>query len=568
MTRMPTPAEDRALPREATALLDVAGLHVSFGHGREPVPAVRGISFTVNAGECLAIVGESGSGKSVTARTVVGLAGAGATVRAEHVRLDGQDLTRLSEREWRRVRGGKVGFVLQDALSSLDPLRRIGAEIGETLRNHRSAGRAADAERVVTLLEQASVPEPRLRAGQYPHELSGGLRQRALIASAVAADPALLIADEPTTALDVSVQARILELLAAHRERGLGLLLISHDLAVVAQLADRVAVMRHGVFVEQGPTAEVLADPAHAYTRQLLAAVPSIGHRRARMSGAAPGAVPVPAPDSPVVLRGERITKSYPGAGGTARPVVSAVSFELRAGESLGLLGESGSGKTTTAEIVLGLREPDSGSVELHGRPWSGVPEKERRALRRNVQVVHQDPLGSFDPRYTVEQIIGEALDGPGRGAVRRNRARITELLESVGLGPELRTRHPRQLSGGQRQRIAIARALGPRPDVLVCDEPVSALDVSVQAQILDLLADARATGVALLFISHDLGVISQCCDRVLVMKEGTIVEAGDVDIVLRNPSERYTRRLLAAVPRLPAGDPGGLRALSAGGPV
>ncbi|MEZ0075980.1 dipeptide ABC transporter ATP-binding protein [Planotetraspora sp. GP83] len=541
-------------PISEDPIVEVADLRVSFGEVR----AVRGVSLAVHPGECVAIVGESGSGKSVTARTLIGLTGDGAAVRAGSLTVAGQDASRYGERQWRAVRGTQVGYVLQDALVSLDPLRPVGREIGETLRLHRAAPRGTVTERVVELLREVGVPEPELRAGQYPHQLSGGLRQRALIASAIACHPRLLIADEPTTALDVTVQAQILRLLAARKRSGTALLLISHDLAVVAELADRVLVMKEGVVVEEGPPSEVLRAPAHPYTRALLAAIPMEHAKGTRLSVSGDaGKIAGPAPRDPrepgepgepgeVVIRARELAKAFDG-----RPAVRGVSFELRAGETLGIVGESGSGKTTTARLVLGLLTPDAGEVEIDGRPWAGLAAAERRELRRHIQVIYQDPLSSFDPRFSVWRILDEALAVGGEPRSRR-RDRAVELLEQVGLDATILERRPLRLSGGQRQRVAIARALAPRPRVIVCDEPVSALDVSIQAQVLDLLADLQASlGVAYLFISHHLGVIHHVSDRVLVMKDGLVVESGDVRRVFTEPRTAYTKELLAAVPRL-----------------
>ncbi|MEV4510277.1 ABC transporter ATP-binding protein [Dactylosporangium sp. NPDC049525] len=535
-------------------LLRVEDLRVTFHSGRRRVDAVRGVSLEVAAGECLAVVGESGSGKSVTARTLVGLTGPGARVEAGRLEFAGRDLRRLGPRGWRDVRGRGIGLVLQDALVSLDPLRTVGAEIAEALASSRSSRRA----RVVELLAEVGVPEPAQRARQHPHELSGGLRQRALIASAIAAGPSLLVADEPTTALDVTVQAQILALLAQRKASGTALLLISHDLAVVAGLADRTAVMRDGLIVESGPTAQVLTDPQHPYTRQLLAAVPGAHPRGTRLSGphqrtavtVAP-AVPRQPPASPVpVLQAQSVGKRFRLPGGGFRDAVRDVSLTLAAGEILGLVGESGSGKSTVARIVLGLLTPDAGTVLLHGRPWSALRERDRRPLRRSIGVVFQDPLSSFDPRHPVRRIVAEPLDVIGHP--RADRRRVLELLDQVGLGAAVLDRRPVELSGGQRQRVAIARALAPGPALLVCDEPVSALDVSIQAQVLDLLTDLRAElGVAMLFISHDLGVVHHLSDRVAVMRDGALVEVGPVEAVFAAPQHPYTRELLAAVPRL-----------------
>ncbi|MFJ9245621.1 dipeptide ABC transporter ATP-binding protein [Streptomyces sp. NPDC101776] len=586
------------------SLLDIDGLDVSFGS----LHAVRDLSLHLDRGECLALVGESGSGKSVTARALAGLAGRGASVTAGRLAFDGTDLRTLNDRAWRGIRGRRIGLVLQDALVSLDPLRRVGAEIAEPLRTHRIVSRAQLGSRVLELLSDVGVPEPARRADQYPHQLSGGLRQRALIASAVAAAPDLLIADEPTTALDVTVQAQVLTLLAKLRGEGTALLLISHDLSVVAGLADRVAVMYGGRIVEHGDTERVLRSPRHPYTRTLLDAVPAAHAKGTRLSpSSSPGlpaapdgcgyaarclladdgcrttlpdpdyhgtlchhplsattatsgtTLPTPtviesaSPGSPLVVA-EGLTKRYRAPDGTPYDAVRDVSLTLHRGETLGVVGESGSGKTTVARILLGLTEPDAGTVRFDGVPWTGVPERARRPLRQRVQAVQQDPLGSFDPRFDVERVIGEAvaLVGPKRGRARR--ARVAELLDQVGLSASVLDRRPRDLSGGQRQRVAIARALAPAPDLIVCDEPVSALDVSVQAQILDLLADLRHdTGVTLLFISHDLGVVHHVSDRVLVMRNGRVIESGDIGAVFTSPQEDYTRELLAAA--IPGGE-------------
>ncbi|MFI6234760.1 dipeptide ABC transporter ATP-binding protein [Micromonospora sp. NPDC050784] len=533
-------------------LVTVEDLHVDFDTPTGPVAAVRGISFTVERGECVAVVGESGSGKSVTARTLVGLAGPGARIRAARLELADQDVRGHRPRDWRRVRGRLAGLVSQDALVSLDPLRTVGAEIGEVLSTHEIVGRRERAGRVTHLLDEVHLPEPERRARQYPHQLSGGLRQRALIASAIAGEPALLIADEPTTALDVTVQAQILRLLAERRAAGVSLLLISHDLAVVAQVADRVLVLRDGRIVEHGPTERLLRAPAHPYTRQLLAAVPSATSRGRRLAATSPaGDARAALPARPQVRADDTVLD----AGGLTKrygehTVVRDVSFTIARGETLGLVGESGSGKSTVARIVAGLLDADAGTVTFEATPWAGVPERARRPLRRRLQLISQDPLSSFDPRYTVGRVVAENLD-PDVGRADR-REHVVDLLRRVGLGADLFDRHPRQLSGGQRQRVAIARAIAPRPSLIVCDEPVSALDVSVQAQVLDLLAELRASdGTALLFISHDLGVVHHLSDRVLVMHQGAVVEQGPVGDVFTYPRHDYTRSLLNALPTL-----------------
>ncbi|MEW9556063.1 dipeptide ABC transporter ATP-binding protein [Nonomuraea sp. NPDC050783] len=550
---MTAPMIGHAPPALAT-LVAVEDLRVSFG-GTE---VVRGVSLSVAPGECVAVVGESGSGKSVTARTLLGLAGPGAEVRAAAFTVDGRDALAFGPGDWRRLRGRFAGLVLQDALVSLDPLRTVGAEIAEVLATHEVTPRAGRAARVLELLEAVGVPEPELRARQRPHQLSGGLRQRVLIASAIAADPGLIIADEPTTALDVTVQAQVLRLLAARKAAGTALLLISHDLAVVASIADRILVMKDGRVVEEGRAADVLAAPAHDYTRSLLAAVPSAASRGTRLTTGEPLPRPAPAP----ALALATATATGPGSGGEVlagsglvrsygpRRVVDDVSFSLRPGETLGVVGESGSGKTTLARLALALLDPEHGAITLRGGPWTGLRERRRRPLRPRVQLVSQNPLDSFDPRHTVGRLVAEPLRLPRA----ERRARVLDLLRRVGLPPETAGRHPRELSGGQRQRVAIARALGPRPDVLVCDEPVSALDVSVQAQVLDLLAEVQAEyGTAMVFISHDLGVVHHVADRVLVMKDGRVVEEGEAEEVFARPRHPYTRALVAAVPRLPS---------------
>jgi peptide/nickel transport system ATP-binding protein len=528
--------------------LRVANLRVAFpGHtGLHPV--VRGVSFDLAPGECVAIVGESGSGKSVTARSLVGLTGRGAIVEADRLEVHGLDARTLTPRQWRQLRGNEVGFILQDALVSLDPLRPVGVEIAEALRLHRWGTRTSRARRVLELLTRVGVPLPELRARQRPDQLSGGLRQRALIASAIALDPDIVIADEPTTALDVTVQAQVLDQLQAMKERGASVILISHDLAVVARLADQILVMRGGEVLEQGPADEVLSAPRHEYTRTLIAAVPSGRTRGTSLSGAElpqKAAVPVA---TGAVLEARGLVKRFLTPDGRATAAVDDVSFELAAGKTLGIVGESGSGKSTTAWLALALSELDGGEVRLLGQPWSAIPERKRRRLRRRISVVYQDPLSSFDPRWTVERILLDALPADTARAARLPRVR--ELLAQVGLGEEALPRFPLTLSGGQRQRVAIARALAPRPAVIVLDEAVSALDVTIQAQILDLLvALQRSEGLSYLFISHDLGVISHLSDRVLVMKDGVVVESGPPDDIFLRPQHPYTRELVASIP-------------------
>ncbi|MNJ17000.1 Glutathione import ATP-binding protein GsiA [compost metagenome] len=539
-----------AVIQHPAPLIEVSDLQVRFGQG---APVLKGISFTVQQGECLALVGESGSGKSVTSRTLAGLTGAHAQVQASRLAFAGQDLRQFDERAWRRVRGAQIGFVMQDALGSLDPLRPVGKEIAEPLQLHSDLSRAQRQARVLELLRAVGVPEPELRARQYPWQLSGGLRQRALIASAIACNPRLLIADEPTTALDATVQAQVLSLLESLRGDSTAMLIVSHDLAVVSRLANRVAVMHNGVIVEQGSVEAVLQDPQHPYTQYLLKAGAAVHFRRPQAPKLAAVAPPVVETSAPL-LQVQQLSKAFKGPDGNLRTVVDKVSLQLHKGRTLGIVGESGSGKTTLTRMILGLEAPDSGEIQIKGRPWLQLDDQEKRQLRRSIQVVFQDPLSSFDPRYTVQRVLFEALQVAGhlRGQWR---PQAVELLKLVRLDESLLERRPLELSGGQRQRIAIARALAAQPQILVCDEPVSALDVSVQAQILELLDDLKQRlGLACLFISHDLGVINHVSDQVLVMKDGVAVESGAVRDVFDRPQHPYTRALLDAIPHLESG--------------
>ncbi len=538
-----------------TPLLHVQNLRVSFGDAE----VVKRMSFTSRVGRCLAIVGESGSGKSVTARTLVGLTGPGSRVQADRIDLAGIDLTNQSERSWRAIRGREIGFILQDALVSLDQLRHVEDEVSEPLKLHRWGPRAARRARAIELLASVGVPEPEVKARQRPYELSGGLRQRALIASAIALDPRLLIADEPTTALDVTLQAQVLDLLAESKERGRSIILISHDLSVVARLADELIVIRGGEVLEQGPAHQVLHQPRHEYTRALLDAIPSEHTRGIRLVRPPAGVavlrrVRQPADRSAPVLEARKLTKVFRGPDKVDRTVVDDVSFQLFKGETLGIVGESGSGKTTTARMALALLSPTSGETLLHGQPWSALSPAQRRPQRKRIGVVYQDPLSSFDPRWPVGRIITDALRTGSRPPSSKPaaRERAIRLLEQVGLGESYLGAAPLRLSGGQRQRVAIARALAPEPEVIVCDEPVSALDVSIQAQVLDLFTDLQdELGVSYLFISHDLGVIHHMSDRILVMREGRVVESGTADEIFERPQDPYTQRLLTALPRL-----------------
>ncbi|MEU9609692.1 ABC transporter ATP-binding protein [Streptomyces sp. NPDC048057] len=520
----------------------MAGLNVRLNGGATLVHAVQDASIQLHAGRCLALVGESGSGKSVLARSLLGLAGPDATITADRFQIAGYDARRFGPRDWRAVRGRRIGLVAQDALGALDPLRPVGREIAEPLLVHRVVPRREVEAQMLKLLERVGMPEPRTRARNHPHQLSGGQRQRALIASALAAAPDMLIADEPTTALDTLVQAHILRLLGELTRSGTALLLISHDLAMVEALADEVAVVQNGRIVESGPATRVLEAPRHVCTKKLLAATTGAQHRAALPPGPAAHGAPL--------LQVTEVVRTFQESKGVRRKAVDGVSFSLRDGEALGLVGESGSGKSTLARLVLGLLEPDSGAVRLAGEPWSALPERDRRPRRHTLQLVPQDPLSSFDPRWSVARIIGEALAATGKP--RRDHPALTlALLERVGLSPERLTCSPRTLSGGQRQRVALARALAPGPRLLVCDEPVSALDAIAQSQVLDLLRELRiGLGLATLFVSHDLTALRGVCERVMVMKDGRIIESGPVTEVFAAPRHPYTRALLEAVPQ------------------
>ncbi|MFF7719504.1 dipeptide ABC transporter ATP-binding protein [Streptomyces luteogriseus] len=511
------------------SLVDVTGLRVDFGGLR----AVDGLSFRLEEGAALALVGESGSGKSTVASALLGLhRGTGARVEGS-LEVAGTDVQRASDEELRRLRGGRAAMVFQDPLSSLDPYYAIGDQIAEVYRVHTRASRRAARARAVEVLERVGIPDAARRSRSRPHEFSGGMRQRALIAMALACEPRLLIADEPTTALDVTVQAQVLDLLHTLREEtGMGLLLVTHDVGVAAESVDEVLVMRHGRAVEHGPVGGVLGAPAEPYTRELLAAVPRLD-------------APRKAPTNPeeVVLEATGLRREF-GRGKRAVTAVDDVSLTLRRGETLGIVGESGSGKTTLGRMLVGLLEPTDGSLAFEGRPHTGVNPA--------VQMVFQDPVSSLNPRRSVGESIADPLRARGERQDRRIRERVGELLERVGLEAGHYDRYPHEFSGGQRQRAGIARALAADPHVIVCDEPVSALDVTTQAHVVALLGELqRELGLALVFVAHDLAVVRQVSDRVAVMRRGRIVEEGPVAEVYESPRDPYTGQLLAAVPAL-----------------
>ncbi|MGW6734048.1 dipeptide ABC transporter ATP-binding protein [Streptomyces sp. NPDC055013] len=517
-------------------ILEIADLGVTFSTGTGDVAAVRGVSLHVRPGETLALVGESGSGKSTVALAAMGLL-PGSARAAGRVTVDGTDVVGAPEAELARLRGRTASMVFQEPATALDPLTRVGSQIAEVIRNHREVSRSEAARAAVELLRRVGIPEPEKRASAFPFQLSGGQRQRVVIAMAIANSPGLLIADEPTTALDVTVQAEILDLLRRlAADSDTGVLLVTHNMGVVADFADRVAVMLRGEVVETGTVQDVLLRPQHAYTRGLLAAVP-----RLRLSGEDPP----PVREAPVVQ-----LRDVSARFGRVR-ALEGVSLDVRPGETVGLVGESGSGKSTAARVALGLIAPASGSVSLFGTDLGRARGRKRRALLSGVGVVLQDPVASLDARMSVAECVAEPLRVHRRGmAAAERRARVAEVLELVRLSPELAGRGPRELSGGQRQRVSLARALVLDPRLLVADEPTSALDVSVQRTVLEVIAELqRELGFACLFVSHDLAVVQEFAQRVVVMREGRIEEQGPTMTTLLRPETEYTRRLIAAVP-------------------
>ncbi|BAJ33212.1 MULTISPECIES: ABC transporter ATP-binding protein [Kitasatospora] len=567
----------------AAELLRIEDLHVSFATDAGPAPAVRGVSLSVAAGEALALVGESGSGKTVTARSVLGLlpgsAAAGGRVLLRHGDAGLVDVLGADRRTLRELRGTAAAMVFQEPSTALNPVFPIGWQLTEGLRAHGWGTRASRRARAIELLDQVGIPEPDRRAASYPHQLSGGQQQRAVIAMALALGARLLVADEPTTSLDVTVQAGILDLLRRLRdESDTALLLITHNMGVVADLADRVAVMRAGLIVEQAPVRELFAAPQHPYTRQLLAAVPDFGAAPARPeppaatpadpsaatpadpsaatpadpSAATPADPSAEAPAGPPVVAARGLTVDYPGRLGR-RPfrAVDGVDLEIRAGEVLGLVGGSGSGKTTIGRALAGLTGVTGGSLRVLGEELGGAARRRRPRQGGRLGFVFQDPATSFDPRLTIGACVAEPLrvhrpelDGPAVAA------RVRELLAQVRLPDGTADRHPHELSGGQRQRASLARALALDPELVIADEPTSALDVSVQARVLELFTRLqRELGFAALFVSHDLAVVERVADRVTVLHQGRVVETGPTARVLGDPRHAYTRQLIAALP-------------------
>ncbi len=631
-------------PKMSTPLLSVEGLAVDFNTTDGVVHAVEGVDLEISEGETVAIVGESGSGKSTTAMAIIGLLAGGGRIASGSIRLDGREISKAPEHEMRTIRGRHIGLVPQDPMSNLNPVAKIGTQVAETLLAHGLANRQNVSAKVVEALEAAGLPDAAKRAKQYPHEFSGGMRQRALIAIGLACKPRLLIADEPTSALDVTVQQTILDQIGAMtRELGTAVLLITHDLGLAAERAERVIVMHRGKVVEQGDAKQILEDPQHPYTKSLVAAAPSVAVARLRpetfvksdgkastpfgrsprfvSDGSAASAQRPVGGDSaqrpvggdsaqrpvggdsaqrPVggdsadgslsersetkrveqaervettpssaasetaasetsasatasdnIVEFENLTKVYPVRGrGEDFVAVKDVSLVIPRGETVAIVGESGSGKTTTARMLLKLIEPTSGLIRFEGKDVSTLSRAETRDFRQRVQPIFQDPYSSLNPMFTIERLIAEPLEFYRRGSSADRRKRVRQLLDDVALPQSMLRRYPSELSGGQRQRVAIARALALSPDLIVCDEPVSALDVLVQDQILRLLGDLqREYGLSYLFISHDLAVVRLISDYVCVMKDGALVEAATSEEIFTNPRDPYTRRLLASIP-------------------
>ncbi len=594
-------------PDDANPLLKITDLEVTFTTSTGVVPAVRGANLTIYPGQTVAIVGESGSGKSTTAAAVIGLLPGTGKVTGGSIEFDGKELTKMSSKEWVELRGSGIGLVPQDPMSNLNPVLRVGTQVKEALLANNIVPRSEAGERVTELLEQAGLPDGERRAKQYPHEFSGGMRQRVLIAIGLASRPKLLIADEPTSALDVTVQRRILDHLETlTKEMGTAVLFITHDLGLAAERAEQLVVMHRGRIVESGPALEILQHPQHPYTKRLVSAAPSLAsariesahargitHTEEELTGSAKNA------SSEEMIRVEHLTKEFHirGAKGEASKLLAVddVSFTLRRGKTLAVVGESGSGKSTAANMILHLLEPTSGKIFFDGEDTSEYSEAQLFALRRRLQAVFQNPYGSLDPMYSIFRIIEEPLKIHGYGTLayakqeiaraqatgrepeewmtklveasdgkrtltaaekrklnpkKLREARVAELLDLVALPRSAMRRYPNELSGGQRQRVAVARALALNPEVIVLDEAVSALDVLVQNQILHLLNDLQAElGLSYLFITHDLAVVRQIADDVVVMEKGRLVEANTTDALFNHPVQDYTRELIEAVP-------------------
>ncbi|WCZ31683.1 dipeptide ABC transporter ATP-binding protein [Corynebacterium massiliense] len=535
-------------------LLEMRDVHIAFSSSTGLVEAVRGVNMTIYPGQSVAIVGESGSGKSTTAMSILGLLPGTGRVTEGQILFEGQDITRLDHKGFENLRGNRIGLVPQDPMSNLNPVWRVGTQIEESLMANDIGDKASRKNRVTEILEEAGLPDAERRARQFPHEFSGGMRQRALIGVGLAAQPTLLIADEPTSALDVTVQKQILDRLdTLTQELGNAVLFITHDLGLAAERAEHLLVMHRGRVVESGPSQEILTDPQHPYTRRLVDAAPSLAARnetadRERLD----------ANEADVVIAARNLTKEFPARGRVQKEedkvfrAVDDVSFDVHRGTTLALVGESGSGKSTVANMVLDLLEPTSGTVHIDGEDTTNLRGKKLLDFRRKVQVVFQNPYGSLDPTFSIYSCIEEPLAVHKIGNRKEREQRVADLLDMVALPRSVMRRYPNELSGGQRQRIAIARALALQPEVLILDEAVSALDVLVQHQVLELLEDLqRDLGLTYLFITHDLAVVRQIADEVAVMQRGRIVESGRTADIFDNPQEDYTRTLINSVPGL-----------------
>ncbi len=545
-------------------LLEMKDVHISFETSTGTVEAVRGVNLSIYPGQSVAIVGESGSGKSTTAMSILGLLPGTGKVTKGQILFEGEDITHYNNKQFEALRGNKIGLVPQDPMSNLNPVWRIGTQVEESLKANNVIEGSERGKRVVEILEEAGLPDAERRAKQYPHEFSGGMRQRALIGIGLAARPKLLIADEPTSALDVTVQKTILDHLE-HLTESLGnaVLFITHDLGLAAERAEHLIVMHRGRIVESGPSRDILRDPEHPYTRRLVTAAPSLASSRIRAAqeagieteelktGTASHAANI---EEETVISVRNLTKEFDIRGQRGEKkllkAVDDVSFDIRRGTTMALVGESGSGKSTVANIVLGLLEPTSGTIEFEGKDTSKLSKKELFNLRRKMQVVFQNPYGSLDPMYSIFKCIEEPLALHKVGSRKEREARVAELLDMVAMPRSAMRRYPNELSGGQRQRIAIARALVLRPEVIVLDEAVSALDVLVQNQIIQLLAELQSElKLSYLFITHDLAVVRQTADDIVVMKKGQVMEAGTSDSIFNDPQEEYTRNLINSVP-------------------
>lgn len=523
-------------------VLQVESLSVAFENADKRTSVIEDVSLDVKAGELVAILGESGSGKTVTVRAIMNVLPENARLTAARMSFGETDLLELRGEARRQVQGRRIAMVMQDALSALNPVLRIGDQIGDILQAHTKLSAKQRRQRAIELLDMVGISSPETRVDDYPHQFSGGMRQRILIAMSIALEPDILIADEPTTALDVTVQAQILRLLHDLRQRlNMGVLLITHDIGVVMEVADRLIIMKQGKVVEEGQADDVFAKPAHEYTRELLGSVPQPGPGRV-LSGE----------DQPLLVI-DNVARSFKSGSLLNRRetrAVDGVSLDLKPGETVGIVGESGSGKSTLARMVVGLESVDSGTISFKGNDVTRRFGRGRSADLAGIEMIFQDPYSSLDPRMNIEDIITEPLRVIGEGNRASRRAKTVELLDLVGMPTDVLNRFPHQFSGGQRQRISIARALIRDPEILVCDEPVSALDVTIQAQVVDLLESIQQrVGISMLFISHDLSVVQNLAHRVLVMHHGQAVELGDVEQIFENPQEEYTRTLLSSVP-------------------